>query len=60
MKFTRRPDLAPQTRIDIVMLAWLHRGVLRQNDGNRKILSDIQDLSLSPAFDGKPPVGNAV
>ena len=27
MKFTRRPDLAPQTRIDIVMLAWLHRGV---------------------------------
>src|SRR6266705_649400 len=27
MKFTRRPDLAPQTRIDIVMLAWLHQGV---------------------------------
>ena len=27
MKCTRRPDLAPQTRIDIVMLAWLHRGV---------------------------------
>ena len=27
MKFARRPDLAPQTRIDIVMLAWLHRGV---------------------------------
>jgi hypothetical protein len=27
MKFTRRPDLAPQTRIDIVRLAWLHRGV---------------------------------
>ena len=27
MKFTRRPDLDPQTRIDIVMLAWLHRGV---------------------------------
>jgi hypothetical protein len=26
MKFTRRPDLAPQTRIDIVMLAWLHQG----------------------------------
>src|SRR2546430_3406080 len=23
----RRPDLAPQTRIDIVMLAWLHQGV---------------------------------
>ena len=27
MKFTRRPDLAPQTRIDIVMLAWLHQGI---------------------------------
>ena len=27
MKFTRRPDLAPQTRISIVMLAWLHQGV---------------------------------
>ena len=27
MKFARRPDLAPQTRIDIVMLAWLHQGV---------------------------------
>ena len=27
MKFTRRPDLAPQTRIDIVRLAWLHQGV---------------------------------
>src|SRR5215475_10523319 len=27
MQFTRRPDLAPQTRIHIVMLAWLHQGV---------------------------------
>ena len=27
MKFTRRQDLDPQTRIDIVMLAWLHQGV---------------------------------
>ena len=27
MKFTRRPDFAPQTRIDIVRLAWLHQGV---------------------------------
>jgi hypothetical protein len=27
MKFTRRPDLDPQTRIHIVMLAWLHQGV---------------------------------
>ena len=27
MKFTRRPDLAPQTRIEIVILAWLHQGV---------------------------------
>lgn len=27
MKFTRRPDLDPQTRIHIVMLAWFHQGV---------------------------------
>jgi hypothetical protein len=27
MKFVRRPDLTPQTRIHIVMLAWLHQGV---------------------------------
>ncbi len=27
MKFIRRPDLSPQTRIQIVMLAWLHQGV---------------------------------
>ena len=27
MKFTRRPDLDPQTRIDIVRLAWLYQGV---------------------------------
>ena len=27
MKFIRRADLAPQTRIHIVMLAWLHQGV---------------------------------
>ena len=27
MQFTRRPDLDPQTRIDMVLLAWLHQGV---------------------------------
>ena len=27
MKFIRRADLDPQTRIHIVMLAWLHQGV---------------------------------
>jgi hypothetical protein len=27
MKFIRRPDLNPQTRIEIVKLAWLHQGV---------------------------------
>jgi hypothetical protein len=27
MKFTRRPDLAPHTRIAIVRLAWLYQGV---------------------------------
>ena len=27
MKFIRRADFAPQTRIHIVMLAWLHQGV---------------------------------
>ncbi len=27
MKFTRRPDLDPQTRIEIVKQAWLHQGI---------------------------------
>jgi hypothetical protein len=27
MQFSRRPDLDPHTRIHIVMLAWLHRGI---------------------------------
>src|SRR2546422_3508304 len=27
MKFVRRPDLDPQTRIPMVMLAWLHHGI---------------------------------
>ena len=27
MKFTRRPDLDPQTRIEIVRRAWLHQGI---------------------------------
>jgi hypothetical protein len=27
MKFTRRPDLDPQTRIDIVKHVWLHQGI---------------------------------
>ena len=30
MKFIRRPDLTPQTRIHIVMLAWLNQGVYGQ------------------------------
>src|SRR5260221_14628958 len=33
---------------------------LRQNDGNRKSLSNIQHLPLPTAFDGEPAVGNAV
>ena len=27
MKFTRRPDLAPRTRIEMVKLVWLYQGV---------------------------------
>ena len=27
MKFMRRPDLDPQTRIQMVMTAWLHQGI---------------------------------
>ena len=27
MKCTRRPDVEPRTRIQIVMQAWLHQGV---------------------------------
>ena len=27
MKFTRRPDLDPQTRIEIVKDVWIHQGI---------------------------------
>jgi hypothetical protein len=30
MEFTRRRDLAPQTRIDIVKHVWLHQGIYGQ------------------------------
>src|SRR2546421_5452784 len=33
---------------------------LRENDGNRQMLSDIPDLSLSTPFYGQPAVGNTV
>jgi hypothetical protein len=33
---------------------------LRENDGNRQRLSDIQDLSLPTPCDGNPTTGNAV
>ena len=33
---------------------------LRENDGNGPLVSDIQDLSLLTAFDGKLAIGNAV
>jgi len=42
MKFMRRPDLEPQTRIQIVMTAGLHQGVYGQMTKHRKILSDIR------------------
>jgi hypothetical protein len=52
MKFTRRPDLAPQTRIEIVKLVWLYQGVYGKMTAIAH-LSDITDLSLSTAFDGE-------
>ena len=60
MKFIRRPDLDPQTRIHIVMLAWLHQGLYGKMTEIATLLSDIQDLSLPTTFDGNPAIGNAV
>src|SRR5713101_1232538 len=33
---------------------------LRENDGNRQLLSDIQDLALPTDFGCQPPVGSAL
>ena len=60
MKFTRRPDLDPQTRIHIVMLAWLQQGVYGQMTHIAQLLSDIPHLSLPTAFGCPPPDGSAL
>ena len=44
MKFTRRPDLDPQTRIDIVKDVWLHQGVYG------KMTQIAQDYHISRTF----------
>ena len=44
MKFIRRPDLAPQTRIEIVMTAWLSQGVYG------KITHSAQGYHISRTF----------
>jgi hypothetical protein len=44
MKFIRRPDLDPQTRIEIVRLAWLHQGIYG------KMTHIAQDYHISRTF----------
>lgn len=44
MKFMRRPDLDCQTRVHMVMLAWLHQGVYG------KMTQIAQSYQISRAF----------
>ena len=44
MKFTRRPDLDPHTRIDIVKLTWLYQGIYG------KMTQIAQDYHISRTF----------
>ncbi len=44
MKFVRRPDLDPQTRIQIVMLAWLNQGIYG------KMMQIAQQYRISRTF----------
>ena len=57
MKFMRRPDLNPQTRIQLVMTAWLHQGVY----GKMIIANFVRyPAPFSINYFGQPAVGNAV
>ena len=53
MKFMRRPELDPQTRIQLVMTACCIKASTGKMTKNRKILSDIPHLSLSTTFYGQ-------
>jgi len=44
MKFLRRHDLAPHTRIEMVKLAWLHQGIYG------KMTQIAQDYHISRTF----------
>ena len=44
MKFTRRPDLDPQTRIDIVKHVWINQGVYG------KMVQIAQEYQISRTF----------
>jgi len=44
MKFTRRPDLDPQTRIDIVKHVWIHQGIYG------KMVQIAQEYQISRTF----------
>ena len=44
MKFTRRPDLDPQTRIDIVKDVWINQGIYG------KMTQIAQDYHISRTF----------
>ena len=46
MKFTRRPDLAPHVRIEIVRLAWLYQGVY----GKMTQIARYYQISLPDTF----------
>jgi len=67
MKFIRRHDLTPHTRIEMVRLAWLHQGIYgkmteiaQEYHISRTVLDQLMwaaDLQLETLFsDHKPPV----
>ena len=55
MKFIRRPDLTPQTRIHIVMLAWLNQGVYGKMTQIAKAYRISRSMLYPTPFGGHPP-----
>jgi len=47
MKFTRRPDLDPDTRIEIVKLAWLHQGVYGKMTQIDSLITSLGPFSIN-------------
>src|SRR5713226_9232404 len=60
MKFTRRPDLDPHTRIEMVRRAWLYQGVYGKMTQIAYYYQISRTFLYQLIFPGQPPVGDAV